>query len=357
MKCCANCFDDIELTGFIISNSTETGDCDFCGSKNTNLIDPREFEEKFLLLINVYVPVIESNLDGVEPALLHEKLQKEWGIFSEKINADETVDLLKNILGDIFDGDDALFDAPVERKVVLFDLDEADVLEKEWDKFVHEITSINRYFLGEQIDLKLLENLFRNHEKIYSKGKLFYRARISDKKGFELNEMGKPPAKNSVSGRANPVGIPYLYVSTNKDTVLYESRATHLDFITIAEFKLKERLNVVQLRQIENLSPFTHEDKLEDYLKYQKYIKRLEIELSKPLRRHDRKLEYLPTQYLCEYVKSLGYDAIEYGSSLHDGGVNLAIFNDDKLEGKNVEVHEVVSVELDTEVVNRELVN
>ena len=180
---------------------------------------------------------------------------------------------------------------------------------------------------------------------------MFYRARISDQKGFDLNKMGKPPAESSVSGRANPVGIPYLYVSTDKNTVLYESRATHLDFITIAEFKLKERLNVVQLRQIENLSPFVLEDFLEEYLKYQKYLKRLEIELSKPLRRHDQKLEYLPTQYLCEYVKSLGYDAIEYGSSLHDGGVNLAIFNDGKLEGKNVEVHEVVSVELDTEVV------
>ncbi len=353
MKCCANCFNDIELTGFIISNSTEIGDCDFCTTRNTELIDPREFEEKFLQLIKVYEPVLETRLlDGIKPELIHEKLQSEWGIFSENLNVQETEGLLKNILADIYDENNSLFHTLVERKVVLFNLDEADVLEKEWDKFVHEITSINRYFLGKQIDLKLLENLFRNHEKIYSEGKLFYRARISDRKGFELHEMGKPPAKNSVSGRANPIGIPYLYVSTNKKTVQYESRATHLDFITIAEFKLKENLNVVRLRQIENLSPFTHEDKLEDYLKYQKYLKRLEIELSKPLRRHDQKLEYLPSQYLCEYVKSLGYDGIEYGSSLHDGGVNLAIFNDDKLEGKNVEVHEVVSVELDTEVVN-----
>jgi len=163
--------------------------------------------------------------------------------------------------------------------------------------------------------------------------------------------MGKPPAKKSTSGRANPNGIPYLYVSTKTETVLYESRATHLDFVTIAEFKLKDNLKVVRLRQIENLSPFLYEDRIEDFLKYQKYLKRLEIELSKPLRRHDRKLEYLPTQYLCEYVKFLGYDAIEYGSSLHDGGINLAIFDDSKLEIKKIEIHEVVSVDLDTEIV------
>lgn len=58
-----------------------------------------------------------------------------------------------------------------------------------------------------------------------------------------------------------------------------------------------------------------------------------------------------PLNTLCEYVKSLGYDAIEYGSSLHDGGINLAIFNDEKLEGRSVEIHEVVSVNLDTEII------
>lgn len=351
MKCCANCFKDQELRGFFISNSTETGDCNFCGTKNTDVLDPREFEEKFLQLVQVYDFVDEATPDKIEKSILSEKLQRQWGIFKEDLDDSSRDLLLKSILKDMYEGDNLLFSRPMELKTVLFDIEEADVLEEEWDLFVKEIKSNNRYFLGKSIDLKLLKTLFQKHEKGYKPGKLFYRARISDRKGFELQEMGKPPAKNSVSGRANPVGIPYLYVSTNKKTVQYESRATHLDFITIAEFKLNERLNVVQLRQIESLSPFVHEDFLEEYLKYQKYLKRLEIELSKPLRRHDQKLEYLPTQYLCEYVKSLGYDGIEYGSSLHDGGVNLAIFNDDKLEGKNVEVHEVVSVELDTVVV------
>lgn len=233
----------------------------------------------------------------------------------------------------------------------MFDIGEADVLEKEWDLFATEIKSNNRYFLGKSIDLELLKDLFRIHTKVYKEGKLFYRGRTSDHQGFELDEMGKPPAKSSVSGRANPIGIPYLYVSTNKETVIYESRATHLDFITIAEFRLKENLKVVRLRQIENLSPFALEDKLEDYLKYQKYLKRLEIELSKPLRRHDQKLEYLPSQYLCEYVKSLGYDAIEYGSSLYEDGINVAVFNDGKLEARKAEVHEVISVDLKTKVI------
>lgn len=351
MKCCINCFDDQELTGFFISNSTEKGDCDFCNSENVELLDPREFEEKFLQLIQIYEIVEEPIREDIQPALLHEKLQVEWSIFKSDLDNAIQNELLKAILTDKYERENPLFSEPVERKIVLFNLEKADELEQEWDQFAAEIKLNNRYFLGKSIDLDLLEDLLKFHVKSYKEGKLYYRARISDQKGFSLESMGKPPAKSSSSGRANPIGIPYLYVSTDPETVIYECRATYLDYVTVAEFRLKDNLKVVRLRQIENLSPFVHEERIEDYLKYQKYLKRLEIELSKPLRRHDYKLEYLPTQYLCEYVKYLGYDAIEYGSSLHDGGINLAVFNDEKLEARKVEIHEVVSVDLDTEII------
>jgi len=353
MRCCINCFDDRELTGFFISNSTQQGECDFCKSKNVQLLDPREFEDLFQQLIQIYELFEESKGEEVDPALLHKKMQLEWGIFSSNLDSGRQNDLLKAILGDKFEEKNDLFTKPVVRKSEFLNPDEAEELEQEWNQFAKEIKLNNRYFLGKSIDLELLKDLFRFREKIYKKGKLFYRGRISDHQGFEAENMGKPPAENSTSGRANPIGIPYLYVSTTPETVIYESRATHLDFVTIAEFKLvKERLNVVRLRQIDNLSPFVFEDRLKDYLKYQKYLKRLEIELSKPLRRHDRKLEYLPTQYLCEYVKYLGYDAIEYGSSLNEGGVNLAIFNDEKLKIKKIEVREVISINLDTKIID-----
>lgn len=351
MKCCINCFEDQELAGFFRSNSTQKGNCYFCDSRDVKLLDPREFEEMFHQLIQIYNLVDEPKRDDIQPALLYEKLQLEWGIFQSDLDSDIQNNLLKAILADKLESTNPLFTEPVERRVILFDLDEAKELEQEWDQFAKEIKLHNRYFLGRSINLDLLEDLLNFHEKIYREGKLFYRGRISDQQGFNAENMGKPSAEDSTSGRANPVGIPYLYVSTGPETVLYESRATHLDFVTIAEFRLRENLKVVRLRQIENLSPFVHEDRIEDYLKYQKYLKRLEIELSKPLRRHDNRLEYLPTQYLCEYVKYLGYDAIEYGSSLHDDGINLAIFNDEKLEINKIEVHEIISVDLNTEIV------
>lgn len=350
MKCCINCFDDQEIKGFFISNSTETGDCDFCNSTNVRLLDPREFEDRFQQLLQIY-QVADHSEDDEQPHLIHKKMQFEWSIFNSDKDPTIHSNLLKAILADKYKSQNPLFNDPVEQKPSFQEPDEAVELEQEWDQFANEIKFNNRFFLDKSIDLELIKNLLRNHVRPFKEGKLFYRGRISNQDGFDAENMGKPPAKKSTSGRANPIGIPYLYVSTSPETVLYESRATHLDFVTIAEFKLKDNLKVVRLRQIENLSPFLYEDRIEDFLKYQKYLKRLEIELSKPLRRHDQKLEYLPTQYLCEYVKFLGYDAIEYGSSLHDGGINLAIFDDSKLEVKKIEVHEVVSVDLDTEVV------
>lgn len=349
MRCCIDCFDDQEIEGFFRSNSTEIGQCDFCGTNGSNLLDPREFEEKFLPLIQSYTIVSEKNREDIQPALLHEKLQLEWGIFSEKITNDARLELIKEILSDSYDKNDPLLNNEVERKVVLLNLEEAQLLEEEWEHFAKEIKSNNRYFLGKNIDLKLLAELFAFHSNTYQKGKFFYRGRVSTKDGYKLKKMGKPPASSSTSGRANPIGIPYLYVSTTHETVLRECRATYLDYVSIAEFKLKDQIRVVSLRHIENISPFLFEDWLENYLKYQKYLKRLEIELSKPLRKHDHILEYLPTQYLCEYVKYLGYDAIEYGSAMHNGGINLAIFNDEKLEPKKVEVFEIVSMNLETE--------
>lgn len=350
MKCCKECFNDQEIIGFFISNASVNGNCDFCKSNNVAVIDPRELEEKFLRLVQQYQPTTKHN--SKEPILLHEFLQKEWGIFNSDLSSNTQNDLLKAILIDKYSEKNSIFNKAVELKEDISETGETDKLTQNWEQFTEEIKFNNRYFLGEKIDVKLLEDLLKLYVTPYRKNISLYRARISSSEGFGCEEMGKPPKEKANAGRANPVGIPYLYVCTDFETVKYECRAHHFDFITVAEFEVKENLKVIRLRKIEEVSPFIYEDRIEDYLKYRKYLKRLEIELSTPLRRYDHELEYLPTQYLCEYVKYLGYDAIEYGSSLYDGGINLAIFNDGKLEIKKIEVHEVVSVDLETRVID-----
>ena len=59
--------------------------------------------------------------------------------------------------------------------------------------------------------------------------------------------MGCPPNKLTSSGRANPQGIPYLYLSKTPETTLYETRASYLDELSIGKFKIKDKDGLVLL--------------------------------------------------------------------------------------------------------------
>ena len=72
-------------------------------------------------------------------------------------------------------------------------------------------------------------------------------------------------------GRANPKGIPYLYITTDEKTILYETRATYLDYVTIGTLNLIEDLKIIRLRDVKKKSPFRIQN-LEKYLFYKKYL-------------------------------------------------------------------------------------
>ena len=79
-----------------------------------------------------------------------------------------------------------------------------------------------------------------------------------------------------------------------------------------------------------------------------KHLRAISNAISKPLRRYDSKLDYLPTQYICEYIKSLGYDGIQYKSTIDKDGVNLAVFNQANFECLKRTKYEVLSVNYKT---------
>ena len=68
--------------------------------------------------------------------------------------------------------------------------------------------------------------------------------------------------------------------------------------------------------------------------------------MAQPLRRFDSELDYLPTQYICEYIKFIGFDGVEYGSAMNKGGINIAIFDDSKFECVDLEVVEIKKIEI-----------
>lgn len=120
--------------------------------------------------------------------------------------------------------------------------------------------------------------------------------------------------------------------------------------ISIGKFVLAEPISLVSLKNIADFGPFEIMDRgfsLEEFIKFRPYLQKLEVELSRPVRKQDVHLDYLPTQFLCEFIKSLGFHAVEYKSAMNLGGVNLAIFDDTRLNCIDATHHIVKSLEYD----------
>ena len=333
MNCCTGCFLDVELKGFINYNSNENGNCDFCNNHDKPLVNVLELEAMLITVLDIY------QIDNDEGTPIDKALQDDWSIFNLASNTN-----VSKLVGSICEGLDEEYQELLVNQVKMKVLDETKELLENWESFKEEIKRENRFFFNNKANLQTIENILPIRG--YSKGKIFYRSRISSSEfGHRVDEMGKPPNNLSKSGRANPKGIPYLYLAQSIQTTMYEARATFLDYVSIGQFMLDESINIISLRTSYQVSPWT-DFSLEDYIKYKPLLDRFENDLAKPLRRQDNELDYLPTQYLCEYFKSLGYDGVEYGSSLHEGGINLVVFNDEKLTCKSVEVHEVSKIEI-----------
>ena len=344
MVCCPNCFWDEDIKGYIITNSNQVGNCHFCQSTNTEVIDTFELNDYFQPIVSVYQRCNNiSEMQG-EPLVLHQKIVSDWPNLFRIKEGNLIKRLLASILNENEDCD--LFSEIVELKYTSDDNQEI-----YWDKFVNEIKCNNRFFIDSSVNLSLLETLFIGLKKPYLKGKMFYRARISSISGLGISEMGKPPYDKATAGRANPKGISYLYLSSDITTTLYETRATLYDYVSIGEFRLLDDINVLNLRDINKASPSRLEDSIGEYLRNKKYVLRLESELAKPIRRQDSELDYLPTQYLCEFIKSLGFDGVEYKSSLNPEGFNLAVFKDQLFECIKCDVFEVKTIQYKAEQV------
>lgn len=219
--------------------------------------------------------------------------------------------------------------------------------ESSWKKFMSSIKNINR-FHSYHINLELLNDFFCSRQMqrtVLKDTNSFYRARISGEYGMKKEEMGPPPAKLATAGRANSDGISCLYLANDMMTTLHEIRSRDLDYVAVASFKPNKDLKIVDLANLDNISPFTQGSfDYEWFAINMSILKKISSELAKPLRRQDSELDYLPAQYISDFVKSLGLDGICYKSTLNKNGINYAIFDYKKLKCDKVELYHIESL-------------
>ena len=342
MNCCSNCFNSQYLKEIIKSQNT-LGGCEFCYSPNAFIYDANLLLDKFRGIFDLYV-VDRKNGEALETQIHND--------FTDKIFSKEVIPNVKTLIHEIISKDEQFYKKILSNKVILQikkilpNQKKVQILETTWDNFANEIKHINRFHINNTINADLLKDLIKRYKINLPANQIYYRARIAvNNKSFRKKDMKNPPYNMASSGRANPEGISYLYLSKDIKTTFYESRATTHDKVFVGHFKSNVELNVINLDKNYDPIPFAEAQELEEYLIYAPFIKRLELELSKPKLRGDNDLDYLPTQYLSEFIKSIGFDGLEFKSTLHKNGINLAIFNPAKFECIKVTNYRINEIE------------
>ena len=328
MKLCPNCVSDQELKGFITS-SDDIDDCKLCSSKKQPCIDVTELLDFFQELVDNFRIVKKGES-------LKNRIQVNWSFFSSSNIATKVIDfVLPNLSTKISSSKQSVeyIDDIIDNYSYWETLKE----ELKWHKrFISNIKYLDEDlgwggFFNTQFELNPNEELFR--------ARIHQQSRLA---AFEIEEMMCPKKEIVSGGRANPLGIPFLYLSDNPETVLYEVRASYLDELSIAIFRLKEKHHSIKIVDFtENTALFQPSD-VNQIIKAKLLRDRISKDLSKPMRRFDSEIEYIPTQFICEFIKVFtGAEGIRFRSSVHPKGKNIVIFDQEKMECKSVKLMQV----------------
>ena len=331
---CKNCFSDKELIGFILSQG-KVGNCDCCNSKDVETIELVELLDFFKELFDNF-QVISGGKSLIS------LIQGNWNLFSSLESGHKILNEAIKQSNSTISNSESLVDFSV------------DILENinYWSELKEQLKWEKRYVTD--ID-KLLYDLgwdsFFDSKTNIKENEIYYRARLhqqSQEDPYPMGEMLSPPAKFAAAGRANPIGIPYLYLSDNEETILYEVRASFLDEISVAVFKKnKDFKDDIIISDFTETPTLFHPGGVNKKIKSTLLKQLLSSDLSKPMRRYDSELDYIPTQFICEFIKVFtDVQGIKFKSSLHESGANLVLFNQDSMICSSVKKVQISGVSI-----------
>lgn len=138
--------------------------------------------------------------------------------------------------------------------------------------------------------------------------------------GFDKSNSDAPPNAYAKEGRANPKGISYLYTAKDIKTAILEMRPQMQKMYNIATIEIIRDAKIFDFT-------YSPEKIKEDEYSIVADLHRISEEFSKP--NFGDQIEYAPTQFLCEYIKRLGFDGIKFKSAVSATGTNVLLFDVD----------------------------
>lgn len=318
----------------------ESKQCDYCDEENTLIISISElYSSYFKNLYNYYHKSefgIDYHKDVDDPSIYGDSfyflIQKDWSIFPETSNNRLFYDIMSFGWDEEIDGelDDNILFSKSSEAITYVDGSHL------WQSLSHHLINENRFFPSKELDhfitindlLEEIRKVLKKYTCKIHKGTVVYRAR----KGYYTDEKElKAPGNDLVikGGRTNPAGISMLYCAFTVETAISEVRPYKGEEVTVATLKNSIDLNLVDLSEIQHItSPFQIED-ITSEMGSLNLLYVLEECLSRPINPNKSEIEYIPSQYLTEYIKSLGYDGLIFKSSLGKEN-NLVVFNQSK---------------------------
>ena len=224
---------------------------------------------------------------------------------------------------------------------------------KSFDEFAHQVRCSRRYVWNAAIKafLDTVLATLKNRDVNIAARTILYRAQrgidydynqalaededgIGKPVGYCAARM-KPLPNRARQGRANPAGIPVLYLASTAQTAISEVRPWVGSEVSIAQFEIVRNIRAVNLSLGHGQVPFGHLtfDQLEGIEPLNAATKEkavwidIDNTFSQPVTLSDDEADYVPTQILAELFKNAGYDAIIYRSQVGKEGYNYALFD------------------------------
>lgn len=352
MNCCEKCFVDKLLIKHIRQNGSR-GYCDYCKTRRAKVVDASLLHDLFDPVLSVFTPLQPG--EHFHPDLSREAIsvgatlpdciewKMGWTVFNDTLSGENRCKLLDAIRsldprsGDNCIRSDELWAAPEDS---FFHTSEEDI----WFGFSEAIKWKRRFIPDEKSGFMTnpkdwLPQYLHEIAYFVKPRETFWRARLGGietqyvvSKPYPALEMGVPPKNKATAGRANPTGIPYLYVAEKEMTAVAEIRPFLGGKVSVAAVNPLVDLQLVDLTSVRSIeSPFGVKN-LRMELEKNALLTILNRELSKPVNPALAEIEYVPTQYLAEVILDAGYDGIRYNSAMHSGGFNIVFFDHEKMK-------------------------
>lgn len=352
---CENCVKDIWLNKFLSEKGHKRKKCNICGStdKNAILCEDTNLSHLFKALIRYNYSEWEYNghLGGES---IESLFYKDNPIlkFDDKIDTDNLESAILTLIDPVYENYDsgislyAGYDEHGQQNMPLVAL-KMD-FSYNLKNLANELKRKNHFLLEEQW-LSYLKKYSDQIKSYIKSGSGYYRARIGfDKKAipvmgdwhpephykpFSQENIGAPPPFKAASGRMNRSGVSFLYLASDPETALVETRPFPSQIISIGQFKNEKELQIADFVSVNIFNYFESDKKLDDYL----FLKSIENLFSIPVP-PDQNQPYTITQFLSDILRQLKFDGVAFKSSIAPGS-NLTIFNPDHFNYVNDDFH------------------